>query len=217
MSKYGKVSLALVAALITAGGTRQAEAAETSAGPGTPVSVELREVRVDRDTEGRPVVVLDGSGPMEYETLELQNPTRLVIDLKGAVSRVDRSQVDVDDAGIQRVRASQFRKAPVPVSRVVVDLENPLPFDIERTDGGLRVAFGAAGTAQPVSSAPAEEPVSRAVSVEAIDKMLAEPVLAAEEPGLSAAPTSTNFETQTILTDRANYTGKKISLNLVDT
>ena len=219
MSKYGKVSLALVAAMITAGGTRQAEAAETSAGPGTPVSVELREVRVDRDTEGRPVVVLDGSGPMEYETLELQNPTRLVIDLRGAVSRVDRHQVDVDDAGIQRVRASQFRKAPVPVSRVVVDLENPLPFDIERTDGGLRVAFGTVPVAQPVSDAPAdEEPVSRAVSVEAIDKMLAEPVLAAEEPaGLSAAPTSTNFETQTILTDRANYTGKKISLNLVDT
>jgi type IV pilus assembly protein PilQ len=56
------------------------------------------------------------------------------------------------------------------------------------------------------------------VSADAIDRMLAEPVLAAEEPaGLSAAPTSTNFETQTILTDRANYTGKRISLNLVDT
>jgi type IV pilus assembly protein PilQ len=181
---------------------------------------------VDRDTEGRPVVVLDGTGPMDYETLELQNPTRLVIDLKGAVSRVDRNQVAVDEAGIQRVRAGQFRRSPVPVSRVVVDLESPLPFDIEKTDAGLRVAFGA-GTTPPapaVAEAPAEaqptaaEPVSRAVSADTIDKLLAEPApLAAEEPGLTPAPTSTNFETQTILTDRANYTGKKISLNLVDT
>ena len=216
MSKYGKVSLAVLAALIAAGSARQANSAEPAAGAGTPVSVELREVRVDRDTEGRPVVVLDGSGPMDYETLELQNPTRLVIDLKGAVSRVDRGQVDVDDAGIQRVRASQYRKSPVPVSRVVVDLEEPLPFDIEKTEGGLRVAFGV--TVDEVAAAPvSEEPASRAVSAATIDQMLAEPQLAAEEPGLTPAPTSTNFETQTILTDKVNYSGKKISLNLVDT
>jgi len=46
MSKYGKVSLAVLAALITAGGARQANSAEPSAGAGTPVPVELREVRV---------------------------------------------------------------------------------------------------------------------------------------------------------------------------
>jgi type IV pilus secretin PilQ/predicted competence protein len=226
MSKYGKVSLMALAACFTAAGALRAGAAEPTAGSGAGAPVELREVRVDRDTEGRPVVVLDGTGPMDYETLELQNPTRLVIDLKGAVSRVDRNQVAVDEAGIQRVRAGQFRRSPVPVSRVVVDLESPLPFDIEKTDAGLRVAFGA-GTTPPapaVAEAPAEaqptaaEPVSRAVSADTIDKLLAEPApLAAEEPGLTPAPTSTNFETQTILTDRANYTGKKISLNLVDT
>jgi type IV pilus assembly protein PilQ len=61
--------------------------------------------------------------------------------------------------------------------------------------------------------------VLRAAGYDTIDKLLAEPApLAAEEPGgLNPAPTSTNFETQTILTDRANYNGKKISLNLVDT
>jgi len=33
-----------------------------------------------------PVVVLDGTGPMDYETLELQNPTRLVIVTAGSAS-----------------------------------------------------------------------------------------------------------------------------------
>jgi len=230
MSKYGKVSLAALTAWLTVAGALQAGTAEPTAGSGAGALVELREVRVDRDTEGRPVVVLDGTGPMDYETLELQNPARLVIDLKGAVSKVDRNQVAVDEAGIQRVRAGQFRNSPVPVSRVVVDLESLLPFDIEKTDAGLRVAFGAgtpavaeADAPQPVAVAAAEpepaEPTSRAVSADTIDKLLAEPApLAAEEPGgLNPAPTSTNFETQTILTDRANYNGKKISLNLVDT
>jgi type IV pilus secretin PilQ/predicted competence protein len=228
MSKYGKVSLAVLAAGLTVVGTLQAGTAEPTAGSGAGAPVELREVRMDRDTEGRPVVVLDGTGPMDYETLELQNPARLVIDLKGAVSRVNRNQVAVDEAGIQRVRAGQFRTSPVPVSRVVVDLESSLPFDIEKTDAGLRVAFGA-GTqpqAAPVAptvaaspEAPADEPVARAVSADTIDKLLAEPTpLAAEEPGaLNPAPTSTNFETQTIVTDRSNYNGKRISLNLVDT
>ena len=230
MSKYGKVSLAALATCLLVAGALQAGTAEPTAGSGAGALVELREVRVDRDTEGRPVVVLDGTGPMDYETLELQNPARLVIDLKGAVSKVDRNQVAVDEAGIQRVRAGQFRNSPVPVSRVVVDLESLLPFDIEKTDAGLRVAFGAgtpavaeADAPQPVAVAAAEpepaEPTSRAVSADTIDKLLAEPApLAAEEPGgLNPAPTSTNFETQTILTDRANYNGKKISLNLVDT
>jgi len=235
MSKYGKVSLAVLAACLVAGSALQARAAEPTAGAEAGASVELREIRMDRDTEGRPVVVLDGTGPMDYEILELQNPTRLVIDLKGAVSRIDRNQLAVDEAGIQRVRAGQFRSSPVPVSRVVVDLENPMPFDIVKTEAGLRVAFGTvpspdappvaqAATPEPAmpvaeAAAPVDDAASRAVSAATIDKLLAEPTLAAEEPpaGLTAAPTSTNFETQTIVTDRSNYGGKKISLNLVDT
>src|SRR5262245_57553978 len=190
MSKYGKVSLAALATCLMVAGALQAGTAEPTAGSGAGAPVELREVRVDRDTEGRPVVVLDGTGPMDYETLELQNPTRLVIDLKGAVSKVDRNQVAVDEAGIQRVRAGQFRKSPVPVSRVVVDLESPLPFDIEKTDAGLRVAFGAgqatdapavaeAKTEAPapvaVAPAPGEDGGSRAVSADTIQKLLDEP------------------------------------------
>src|SRR5262245_40060950 len=133
MSKYGKVSLAVLAAFAVAGALR-AGTAEPTAGSGAGAPVELREVRVDRDTEGRPVVVLDGRRPRDYESRERQTPTRRGMDLKGAVSKVDHNQVSVDQAGIQRVRAGQFRRSPVPVSRVVVDLESPLPFDIEKTD-----------------------------------------------------------------------------------
>jgi type IV pilus assembly protein PilQ len=264
MSKYGKLSLAALTALLLVGSALQAASAEPTAGSESPalavaatpaVTAELRTVSVDRDGSGRPVVTLTGSGPMSYETLDLENPQRLVIDLKGTVSHVDRSQVPVDDSGVLRVRAGQFRRAPQPVSRVVVDLDRPVPYHIEESGNDLKIAFGAApddttvavaAAAPPVATVPAPpaksdhevapaEPVetkvsqatptaatggSRAVSQDAIEKLLAKPALRAEEPpaGLTPAPTSLgNFETKTIVTDKSNYSGKRISLNLVDT
>ena len=266
MSKYGKLSLAALTALVLAGSAYQARTAEPTAGSEAPAlaastmpaaPAELRTVSVDRDAASGPVVTLRGSGPMAYETLELQNPQRLVIDLKGTVSRLDRSQVPVDADGVLRVRGGQFKTSPEPVSRVVVDLQGPVPYRVEGSGNDVRIVFGAsadpsaetamAGTASPAvvatttPQAPTSEPVvpdtmdadaqpsraaapvaspSRALPSDAINKLLRAPAYAAEDPssGLTPAPTSLgNFETRTIVTDRANYTGKKISLNLVDT
>ncbi|HEX4825190.1 MAG TPA: type IV pilus secretin PilQ [Candidatus Polarisedimenticolaceae bacterium] len=255
MSKYGKLSLVALTALLLAGSAFQARTAEPTAGsespaltpPATPAAAaELRTVSVEHDASGRPVVTLSGSGPMAYETLELTNPQRLVVDLKGTVSHVDKSQVPIDDGGVLRVRAGQFRRSPEPVSRVVVDLDRPVPYHIEQAGNDLKIAFGAADGGEAVakatptaakaevapvetketeavptaSAAPAATSGSRAVSQDAIEKLLAKPALRADEPpaGLSPAPTTSgNFETKTIIGDKANYSGKRISLNLVDT
>jgi len=275
MSKYRKLGLAALTAVVLASSAIQARAVEPPAGsetPSTPAAApgaaaipsELRSVSVDRDGNGRPVVTLSGSGPMAYTTLELENPQRLVIDLKSTVSRVDRNQVAVDQGGVLRVRAGQFRRSPDPVSRVVVDLDGPVPYQIAAEGDDLKIAFGAregsapadiASSASPAlpdgnllpasttkSSAtdapgadtpgasapeakvaeakPVEAPATRSVSADTIDKLLRAPAFAAEEQpaGLTAAPTvQGNFETKAIVTDKSNYSGKKISLNLVDT
>jgi type IV pilus assembly protein PilQ len=257
MSKYRKLGLAALTAVVLASSAPQARAVEPPAGSETPSTLaaapgataipsELRSVSVDRDGSGRPVVTLSGSGPMAYTTLELENPQRLVIDLKSTVSRVDRNQVPVDQGGVLRVRAGQFRRSPEPVSRVVVDLDGPVPYQIAAEGDDLKIAFGAsqASAAAEIASAPAtvapdtaapdsnlpetkvaeakpvEAPPSRSVSADTIDQLLRAPAFAAEEPpaGLTAAPTvQGSFETKAIVTDKANYTGKKISLNLVDT
>ena len=244
MSKYGKLSLAALTALVLASSAFQARTAEPAAGVESQAaaSSELRSVRADRDGSGRLVVTLSGSGPMAYTTLELDNPRRLVIDLADTVSHLERNQVSVDQGGVLRVRAGQFRTSPAPVSRVVVDLDGPLPYQIATAGDGLAIAFGAPAGSPPenvASAAPttekpqpqetkaveaklAEPPAAaapRAVSPAAIDALLRAPALAAEEPptGLSAAPTQGTFDTKTIVTDKINYAGKKISLNLVDT
>jgi len=246
MSKYGKLGLAALTAVVLASSAFQGRAAEP--GPAAAPS-ELRSVSVDHDGNGRPVVTLAGSGPMAYTTLELENPQRLVIDLKDTVSRLDRNQVSVDQGGVLRVRSGQFRRSPEPVSRVVVDLDGPVPYQIEAEGGDLKIAFGpvpgpapaeiassaapepartelppVAATSLPeakvAEAEPLEAPAPRAVSPDTIEKLLRAPAFAAEEQpaGLTAAPTvQGNFETKAIVTDKATYSGKKISLNLVDT
>jgi type IV pilus assembly protein PilQ len=277
MSKYGKLSLAALTALVLAGSAFQARTAEPAPGSDTAAtqglapsatvaSSELRHVSVASDGSGRPIVTLSGSGPLKYTTQELVNPQRLVIDLKDTVSRLDRSQVAVDNSGVVRVRAGQFRKSPEPVARVVVDLDGPQAYHIEPSENGLTIAFGANGPAstpevaastavvppvaapqlapavaipvadtKPVeiaavpapapappteSTSPKDVPAPRSVAPETIEKLLRSPSLGAEEPppGLTAAPTTAaTFETKAILTDKVSYSGKKISLNLVDT
>jgi type IV pilus assembly protein PilQ len=260
MSKYGKLSLAALTALVLASSGFQARTAEPEPGVDTSsaqaaapgavaASSELRSLGVTSDGSGRPVVTLIGSGPLAYTTLELENPQRLVIDLKGTVSRLDRSQVPIDQGGVLRVRAGQFRRSPEPVSRVVVDLDGPVPYRIEPSAEGLTIAFGSgdepskadvatssapappAAEIQPqaepavveekiAEAKPIEAPASRSVSAETIDKLLKAPSLAAEEPpaGMTAVPTvQGSFETKAIVTDKSSYSGKKISLNLVDT
>lgn len=274
MSKYGKLSLAALTALVLAGSAFQARTAEPAPGSDTAstkalapsatvASSELRHVSVASDASGRPIVTLSGSGPLSYTTQELENPQRLVIDLKDTVSRLDRSQVAVDKGGVVRVRAGQFRKSPEPVSRVVVDLDGPQAYHIEPSANGLTIAFGPSAPAStPVvatskpAAPPAAEPVvpssadtkpaevatvatvatsaptpkpdaplkdvpaPRSVAPETIEKLLRSPALGAEEPpsGFSAAPTAQgSFETKAILTENVSYSGKKISLNLVDT
>ncbi len=252
MSKYRKLGLAALTAVVLASSAFQGRADETEA-PAAPS--ELRSVSVDTDGAGSPVVTLAGSGPMAYTTLELENPQRLVIDLKDTVSRLDRNQVPVDQGGVLRVRAGQFRKSPEPISRVVVDLDWRVPYRIEADGSDLKIAFGPAAVPAPVQNAaadnsassdspapsvaaketapvpepaetkiteakPVEAPAPRAISPDTIEKLLRSPAFATEEPqeGLTAAPTiQGNFETKAIVTDKATYSGKKISLNLVDT
>jgi type IV pilus secretin PilQ/predicted competence protein len=261
MSKYGKLCLAALTALVLASSVYQARAAEPEVGSEPPsahaavpnstaaASSELRSVNVARDGSGGPVVTLTGSGPLAYTTLDLENPQRLVIDLKGTVSRLDHNQVSVAQGGVQRVRAGQFRRSPDPVCRVVFDLDGPVPYKIESSDEGLKISFTAEGVPAPTEIAsseavalpaaapppvvetqlveakvaeakPVDAPASRAVSSETVEKLLRAPAFGAEEqpPSLTAAPTAGgNFETRAIVTDRATYAGKKISLNLVDT
>jgi type IV pilus assembly protein PilQ len=219
-------------------------------------SYNLLDVRVDSSVPGRTDVVLAVDGKVAYEPLVLDGPDRLVLDLQGVVSRLDRYKHAVDRGGIVRVRAAQHARDPQPVTRVVIDLEQPLAYTIDHRGTNLVVSFetgdestaavaepaavriplegdGSTGVADLVqelesrfdevpaeSAAPAaadafDDPARR-VEPDLIERLMQTPMLAApaQPEGGRAIPDS--FKTKTIVTEQVVYSGKEISLNLVD-
>ncbi|SMB92575.1 N-acetylmuramoyl-L-alanine amidase [Thermanaeromonas toyohensis ToBE] len=76
----------------------------------------------------------------KYNSFLLSNPTRLVVDIPGALLGIprDRWQVEVGKNGISRLRLSQYTKDTV---RLVFDLEVPLKLTSETALGGQGLFF----------------------------------------------------------------------------
>ncbi len=79
------------------------------------------------DRDGRAEVVIFGEGELEFETLSLLDPPRIVVDLPGAVLASDATEIPVSHAQVSSVRASQFEPDKV---RVVVDLAKPSTYSV---------------------------------------------------------------------------------------
>jgi type IV pilus secretin PilQ/predicted competence protein len=127
-----------------------------------------------------------GNGEFAYSTFRLENPERFVIDLEGVINATDRGTLPVDEGALARVRVSQFRTQPEPVSRVVFDLNSPTVPSIERTDSGLLVRFGdAAATA--VAAAAATTPAAPTPAAETAQAPAATTAPAADAPTPAAA------------------------------
>jgi type IV pilus assembly protein PilQ len=129
------------------------------AGPGG----SLLDLEVEKDAAGAPTVRLLADGPVEVESFMVDQPDRLVVDLKGVISRLDSPRLAVDAGGVLRVRAAQHQLEPVPVTRVVFDLDHPVEYRIDETEGAISVAFGPDDAtleppAAPTFDAPAAPP-----------------------------------------------------------
>jgi type IV pilus assembly protein PilQ len=101
---------------------------------------------------------ISGDGAMTYKAFQLATPTRLVIDVTGVRNAVKKGSIDVEDAVVKRVRVAQFKGAPDPVTRVVIDLASKSDYNVSADGAQLRVTFGAgafAAKAQPPVITPA--------------------------------------------------------------
>ena len=125
-----------------------------------PRATELTDVIAVADSTGVSVQ-LNGQGPLEVKAFTLENPPRVVLDLKGVVNRVSRRVQPVGTAGVKQVRVAQFATSPEPVVRVVIDLDQQLPYRVDSTAQGavLRVGDAPAAAPEAVASAPAAPPV----------------------------------------------------------
>lgn len=148
---------------------------------GSPATV-LQGVEVV-STLGGTTIRVAGDGEFSYESFELENPARFVVDLTGVVNASPRSTVPVASNSVQRVRIAQFKPFPNPVSRVVFDLEAGQRPVVRMTESGLLVSFGSGAQAE-VGASPMEPAT---IEPEAVEVASAEP---APEPTTAEEQTS---------------------------
>jgi type IV pilus assembly protein PilQ len=129
--------------------------------PRTGQPAELNDVIAVADSTGVSVQ-LNGQGPMEVKTFSLENPPRVVADLKGVVNRVTRRVQPVGVAGVKQVRVAQFATSPEPVVRVVVDLDQSMPYRADSTAQGALLRVGGEPTAAAAVPAPQPAEVAQA-------------------------------------------------------
>jgi len=87
-------------------------------------------------------VQLSADGELAYNAFKLAGPARLVIDLTGVNDKLAKNVIPVAGGVVKKIRVSQFKASPDPVTRVVLDLDAPADYHIAKVGDRLQVSFG---------------------------------------------------------------------------
>ena len=135
-----------------------------------PPKTVIREVSVAQPEGGSGLEVeIAGDGAMQYRTMVLRNPDRLVVDIPNAVNQIRQPRLEVNTPPLRSVRIAQLRRRPL-IARVVLDLDAKVAFHVRPQSKSLLVVLGASSA----STEPAQTAQSSPVPPEQ------------ETPGLSA-------------------------------
>jgi type IV pilus assembly protein PilQ len=167
--------------------TKAATAPASAPAPARRTSVQ--EIAVSQlEAGGGLEVEILGDGVMQYRTLQLSRPDRLVLDIPNAINRIRQRRLVVDTPPLKSVRVAQFTRQPA-ITRVVMDLDAKVHYEVRPQAKGLVVALGASEAAGASAAAGISvERVRLAVipSRSTGDKATAAQPRAAEETDLAA-------------------------------
>lgn len=104
---------------------------------------EITNIVVDEGSTNKPKLTIEGTQELNYSTLSLENPSRLVIDIEDAVLNLDDNisfedgigKINVNKGPIDWISVSQFSSEP-DVVRVVLNLTEKADFDIVSANDG---------------------------------------------------------------------------------
>ena len=113
-----------------------ASAAETPATPASPRN-ELQRVNVVRGAE-QIRVEINARGSVSPKLSKADSPARLILELPGTVMATGQSRISVGSDGVKDVRIGMDGKNP-PTTRVVVDLEHAVRYDLNPSADGKLV------------------------------------------------------------------------------
>ena len=139
--RSGGLLLASVALVPFSAGAQAPGATTTS----VPAMTSVSRVEIGGDGERTTVRVEGGdTGEMSYRVSRLADPPRVVLDVNGARLSVGRNAIPSSFDPIRGVRLGQYRPDQV---RVVIDLQHPAEFAVEKKAHELTVTFEGPETA----------------------------------------------------------------------
>ena len=103
-------------------------------------------------------VQLATDGDVAYKAFKLDKPSRIVIDLEGVNDKLRKNVIQVSDSVVRKIRVSQFKGSPDPVTRVVLDLAHAADYQMTKAGDRLQVSFGTSAPAVAAAE-PARQPV----------------------------------------------------------
>jgi hypothetical protein len=151
----------------------------------TAQKAQIRHVAVVKSGDGLQIEIQTSQRVMPL-TQVVTDPDRLIIDFSDAVPGPELRAVTVNKGAVKGVRIGRVTINP-PVTRVVVDLDAPLPFQLFPSSKSVIVKLGEASTV--VAANPAAEPVAPPEPAPATPMPPPEPKLSAR-PATAASPTS---------------------------
>jgi hypothetical protein len=125
----------------------------------TAQKAQIRHVAVMKSGDGLQIEIQTSQRVMPL-TQVVTDPDRLIIDFSDAVPGPDLRALTVNKGAVKGVRIGRVTINP-PVTRVVVDLTAPLPFQLFPSSKSVIVKLGEASTAV-AAAPPASEPAERA-------------------------------------------------------
>jgi type IV pilus secretin PilQ/predicted competence protein len=149
----------------------------------------IEQVNLAQNGDETDVHVL-GSGPLSYQATRLQNPDRVVLDFAGSRLKTSEKHIASNLDPVREIRLAQFKPQ---VSRIVIDLREPAPYNIDTVGNTVTVSFvpeapaGAAATTTPTErnsnlTRTRAKASKRAASETAVDNPGAVPAPAAVLP-----------------------------------
>jgi hypothetical protein len=112
----------------------------------------IRRVAILRSSQALELEV-SASQPVTPTVLLLTGPDRLVIDFPNAVPGSDLRNIPVNRGEVKGVRVGLFAQAP-PITRVVLDLKAPQPYQLFPSGKSVIVKVGDGASAPPMVSTP---------------------------------------------------------------
>ncbi|WP_425446379.1 N-acetylmuramoyl-L-alanine amidase [Dethiothermospora halolimnae] len=107
----------------------------------------VKDIHFNNDTKA---IEISTTGRVQYSDIELENPSRLVVDIKDSKLDIEEDKVkykdgmftlDVEEHPIETIRISQFSKEPY-ITRMVIDLEEMSDYKIKAIeDNVLSISF----------------------------------------------------------------------------